>query len=114
MRRGFSPSNVRTVSEGAFYAFRRSRRFGRLLSLEVRNGLIGRRANGWNVLGLGSSIHDGLLFRLWEQVGVNDGCVSDLVLLPRPAFFLPCIPLPLLEMGEAIDAKEGDGTVVLI
>ena len=51
---------------------------------------------------------------LWKQVGMNDGCVSDLVLLPRPAFFLPSIPLPLFEMSEAIDTKEGDGTVIFV
>jgi hypothetical protein len=51
---------------------------------------------------------------LWKQVGMNDGCVSDLDLMPRPAFFLPGIPLPLFERSEAIDAKEGDGTVIFV
>jgi hypothetical protein len=51
-----------------------------IIGLEVRNRLTGRRTNGWNVLGLGRSVDDGLLFRLWEQIGMNDGCVSDLVL----------------------------------
>jgi hypothetical protein len=65
-------------------------------------------------LRLGRSVHDRLLFRFLEEVRMNDGRVSDLVLLPRPALFLPGIPLPLFEMGEAIDAKEGDGTVILV
>ena len=30
------------------------------------------------------------------------------------AFFLPHVPLPLLEMREAINAEEGDGAVILV
>ena len=39
-----------------------------------------------------------------------------LLVLPglAPALFLPHVPLPLFEMREAINAKEGDGAVVLI
>jgi hypothetical protein len=35
-------------------------------------------------------------------VGCSDLCVQ---VLARSTFFLPCIPLPLLEVGETINAK---------
>jgi hypothetical protein len=53
-------------------------------------------------LGLGRSIHDRVQFRLWKHIGMTGRCVSDLVLLPRPAFFFPGIPLPLFEMGGVV------------
>ena len=43
---------------------------------------------------------------------MDNGYVRVLVLLLRPAFFLPGILLLLFKMGGAIDAKEGDEAVV--
>lgn len=54
-----------------------------------------------------------MLFGLRGSVYRNHSCLSVLV-LPRSTLFLPGIPLPLLEMCEAINAKERDGAVVLV
>ena len=62
-----------------------------------------------------------LVFSLWEFLSRQDDvwmahCVRRLQVLPGLAstLFFPHVPLPLLEMGEAINAKEGDGAVVLV
>jgi hypothetical protein len=44
---------------------------------------------------------------------MDDGRMGILV-LPCPALFLPGVPFPLFEMCEAINAKEGDGAIVLV
>jgi hypothetical protein len=54
-----------------------------------------------------------MLFGLRGGVHENRSCLSVLV-LPRSTLFLPGVPLPLLEMREAINAKERDGAVVLV
>ena len=44
-------------------------------------------------------------------VGCSDLCVQ---VLACSTFFLPGIPLPLLEMGETIDAKQRYWAVILV
>jgi hypothetical protein len=54
-----------------------------------------------------------MLLGLRGSVYKNRSYLSVLV-LSRPTLFLPGIPLPLLEMSEAINAKKRDGAVVLV
>jgi len=54
-----------------------------------------------------------MLFGLRGSVYKNRSCLSVMI-LPRSTLFLPGIPLPLLEMREAINAKKRDGAVVLV
>jgi hypothetical protein len=54
--------------------------------------------DGWLFLGLLRGL--GRTFGL-----VGDICVLCVQVLTRSTFFLPGIPLPLLEMGETINAK---------
>ena len=54
-------------------------------------------------------------FGLVEDFCVYCSNMCVLVLVPaRSTFFLPGVPLPLLEMREAINSKQRNGAVILV